>query len=361
MRCAETGWLCVLICNMAAVGCSDGAKPSYERCVQLQAKGNLKEAIDACYAAIAADPMSSSATAALTKLEEIRPASTKREEDATQERSRLVASASPASAPAPAASVAGTGPSITPVPAEAEATVLVSAATFTMGSDTAGKEAHAQPATVVTISSSFTIDKFEVTAEAYQSCVTAGACTPSHIDDASIKPAALPKWQAMCNAGVPGREKNPINCVSRAQAAAYCAWRQMRLPTEAEWELAARGTDTRDYPWGNDAPTCASAKTRGCSDAARTIDVGTLAGGASPSGAYDMAGNVWEWVDDGWDAQPPSTLGSTDPHRPFTGPKGVLRGGSWDFAGSWAKTYFRLGFPAATAADATGIRCAKTQ
>jgi formylglycine-generating enzyme required for sulfatase activity len=255
-----------------------------------------------------------------------------------------------------AVSASGSRDATAPISSE---TVAVPAATFTMGSDTS--EAHAQPATRVTISQAFSIDKYEVTVEAYEQCVAEGKCTPSHIHDSSIKPADLPKWQAMCNAGVPGREKNPINCVSRDQATAFCGWRRMRLPTEAEWELAARGTDAREYPWGNAPPTCAFAKTRGCSDGTGTINVGTLAGGVAPSGAYDMAGNVWEWVDDGWDKQPPSTLTATDPHRPFTGPKGVLRGGSWDFAGSWAKAYFRLGFPAATAADATGIRCAKTQ
>ena len=132
----------------------------------------------------------------------------------------------------------------------------------------------------------FKIDKYEVTASEYKACVTASGCTAANTDSG-------------CNYNVSGKESHPINCVDWAQAKAYCTWAGKRLPTEAEWEKAARGTDGRKYPWGNDALDCDHAvhSANGCSNSS-TAPVGSKPAGVSPYGAEDMVGNVWEWVED---------------------------------------------------------------
>ena len=128
----------------------------------------------------------------------------------------------------------------------------------------------------------FFIDRTEVTVEAYAECVKAGECSksPTH---------------RYCNWGKRGREKHPINCVDWNQASKFCAWKGKRLPTEAEWEKAARGYDGRKYPWGNQRVICDYAVVADCGG--RTQLVGSKLTGASPYGAVDMVGNVWEWTD----------------------------------------------------------------
>ena len=135
--------------------------------------------------------------------------------------------------------------------------------------------------------------------------------------------------------------------------------------SEAEWELAARGTDARDYPWGDSAPqTCSQGILRGlagaCENKLETFEVGLTPDGKSPFGAWDMSGNVWEWVADGFGDYPNDE--STDPFVvPGTGldAKGVLRGGSFDYAVGVAKTSSRLGLLRTAGHISTGFRCAK--
>ena len=160
--------------------------------------------------------------------------------------------------------------------------VKVPGGTFLMGDDE--RPVHVDP---------FSIDPTEVTVDAYAECVRAGRCTePS---DRSVS--------SYCNWGYGDRGQHPINCVDWNQARAYCAYRGKRLPTEAEWEKAARGTDGRKYPWGNETVSCRLAvwgdgqSTDGCGRHS-TWAVGSFEAGASPYGALDMAGNVWEWTSD---------------------------------------------------------------
>jgi formylglycine-generating enzyme len=131
----------------------------------------------------------------------------------------------------------------------------------------------------------FFLDRTEVTVAAYQACVSAGKCS-------------LPPHQPGCNATAKQPlADHPMNCVTKDQAEQYCSAQGKRLPTEAEWEFAARGTDGRVYPWGNeDAADQLCWQGREGARSKRTCPAGSYPQGASPFGALDMAGNVAEWT-----------------------------------------------------------------
>jgi formylglycine-generating enzyme required for sulfatase activity len=233
-----------------------------------------------------------------------------------------------------------------------------------MGSAKGGKSER--PPHEVTLTRAFDVDRTEVTVVAYQRCVEAGRCTPSGLHGPRATDADVEQRGALCTAADPAKSQHPISCVDQAQAAAYCAFVGKRLPTEAEWEYAARGTDGREYPWGNEPPGCAHAIVsrppgQGCGGRGKgTQEVGSAKAGASPSGALDMAGNVWEWVADGWDPGVYANGAQTDPRVPATGSRGVLRGGSWDFSASTAKTTFRLAYDREAGDVSTGFRCVRS-
>ncbi|UQA55177.1 bifunctional serine/threonine-protein kinase/formylglycine-generating enzyme family protein [Polyangium aurulentum] len=249
------------------------------------------------------------------------------------------------------------------VPAAPEDMVLVPAGRFVMGHAKEGKTER--PPHTVTISKPFFMDRVEVTAGDYARCVAAGKCTPTGVHGKKVDENEVAKFGAHCTGANPERARHPINCVDQGQAAAYCAFVGKRLPTEAEWEYAARGTDERLYPWGNEAPTCemgnfARAPREGCAGRPKgTIEVGSFPGAKSASGVLDMAGNVWEWVADGWDPSAYARGDRKDPLAPQAD-NGVLRGGSWDFSPSVAKTTFRLAYERTSGHVSTGFRCAKT-
>jgi formylglycine-generating enzyme required for sulfatase activity len=155
--------------------------------------------------------------------------------------------------------------------------VYVPAVEFTMGSTDADRDARDEekPAHAVDLDA-FWIDKTEVTNAQYQKCVKTGACEePTCWDNADLNGAG-----------------QPVVCVTWHDAQAYAAWAEGRLATEAEWEKAARGTDGRLYPWGDEDADCDKANFKGC--AGRTVAVGSYPDGAGPFGALDMAGNAWE-------------------------------------------------------------------
>jgi formylglycine-generating enzyme required for sulfatase activity len=155
--------------------------------------------------------------------------------------------------------------------------------------------------------------------------------------------------------------EHPINCIDRQQAASYCAFRGKRLPTEAEWEYAARGSDGRAYPWGNDVPrSCDIAVLPGLCEASGTRPVGSRdRGSAGPFGTFDMSGNVWEWVQDAWDEKAYQRERAVDPVVVGNTLRGVLRGGSWDFAPDGAHAGYRLVFDQRLGLVSTGVRCAR--
>jgi formylglycine-generating enzyme required for sulfatase activity/tRNA A-37 threonylcarbamoyl transferase component Bud32 len=247
-------------------------------------------------------------------------------------------------------------------PAAPPGMVLVSPARFVMGSDKDTK--NERPLHVVTLTHAFYIDRTEVTVEAWGACVRAGKCATNVTRKIDGKGVLYEAPSPLCNSpSDPNLARQPINCVTHEQASAYCAFAGKRLPTEAEWELAARGADSRTFPWGDDPPrSCKQAIVGGlegpCGKRKGTYDVGTTIDGASPSGALDMAGNVWEWVADGFDTYPNEDV--VDPFVPPRGSaRGIVRGGSWDYSAFAAKTVIRLPIDRGWAQPNIGFRCAK--
>lgn len=196
--------------------------------------------------------------------------------------------------------------------------VFIEGGKFTMGA--AGKDLpNAGPAREVSVKS-FELGRAPVTVARYAECVAAGACAEPGTDD-------------YCNWGEAGRGDHPVNCVDWRQAAAYAAFRGARLPSEAEWEYAARGRGLeREYPWGDELPDCSravmSAGAHGCG-AGGTLPVCSRPAGNTPQGLCDMAGNVWQWVQDNY---ADSYAGAPADGRAFEG-EGfvkVLRGGAFN-------------------------------
>ena len=148
----------------------------------------------------------------------------------------------------------------------------------------------------------------------------------------------------------------PVTHVDWQQASQYAAWKGGRLPTEAEWGKACRGTDARIYPWGDEAPT--ETLLNFYSNEGMVTDVGTYADGQSPYGLLDIAGNVWEWVNDRYDETYYQNSPSSNPLGPDTGQSRVLRGGAWDRRGSSVHSTIRNSYSPNNTYDNLGFRCA---
>jgi formylglycine-generating enzyme required for sulfatase activity len=191
---------------------------------------------------------------------------------------------------------------------------LVPAGEFEMGS--ASGNLDERPVHTVTLDD-FYIDLYEVTNALYEKCVEAGVCSP---------PSVIFKLSGLDYYGSSRYADYPVFYVSWDSAKAFCEWRGGRLPTEAEWEKAARGTDNRTYPWGESA-NCNHANYSAC-NLQLPNRVGKYPQGASPYGIFDLAGNVAEWVAD-WYDDIYDALAVNNPTGPEFGTFRVVRGGSW--------------------------------
>jgi formylglycine-generating enzyme required for sulfatase activity len=195
----------------------------------------------------------------------------------------------------------------------------------------------------------FWIDKTEVTNLLYAHCVEAGQCSAPRSSRSNTRALYF---------GNPEFDDYPVIYVSWEDANQYCAWAGGRLPTEAEWEKAARGTDARPYPWGDDEPSgifgLLNYQTQD------TTAVGTYPDGASPYGALDTAGNVSEWVGDWFSQDDYNNPLAANPTGPDSGEYRVWRGGSWaNTSADRVRTYSRTGNLPTDASSGIGFRCAR--
>lgn len=219
---------------------------------------------------------------------------------------------------------------------------------FTMGSDNG--ESDEEPVHTVFLDT-FWIDKTEVTVHMYYLCVQAGVCKEPTSKKSSTRSSYYGNVEF---------DNYPVIYVDWDMAKTYCEWVGRRLPTEAEWEKAARGENAFTYPWGDDPPNNNLLNYNNA--VGDTSEVGKYPNGVSPYGALDMAGNVWEWVNDWYSDAYYSNSPPSNPLRPGpdSGQHRVFRGGSWNYDYYFVRSAVRgLSVPSVTFDD-FGFRCSRS-
>jgi formylglycine-generating enzyme required for sulfatase activity len=201
----------------------------------------------------------------------------------------------------------------------------------------------------------FYMDKYEVTDARYKACVDESVCQVPANSGLGYHGDAHGTY------GDQKFDNYPVTWVDWSRAQTYCQWRGAHLPSEIEWEKAARGTDERKYPWGDAInPTFANygnnAPDNYTGSTGKTMAVGSYPAGQSPYGIDDMAGNVWEWVADWYDVYPGGdpSANSAFGQQAYR----VLRGGSWNNDPDLLRTTFRGGNSPGTTLNYIGFRCA---
>jgi len=223
--------------------------------------------------------------------------------------------------------------------------ILIPSGDFLMGSASSAAKAQANEFPQHTVYlDGYTIDQHEVTNAQYALCVKAGACTPPQETSSYSHPRYY---------GTSKYANFPVIKVNWNQAASYCTWAGRRLPTEAEWEKAARGTDGRIYPWGNEEPDATLENL--WQNEGDTTKVCSYPKGNSPYGLCDMAGNVWEWVNDWYGETYYQYSPASNPTGPASSEYRIIRGGSWYLGPQYSRSeerdtehpddwYFSYGF-----------------
>ena len=221
--------------------------------------------------------------------------------------------------------------------------VLIPAGEFAMGSDL-GQDDE-QPVHHVSLKA-FYLDVYEVTVSHFAAFLHSQKADPPF------------KWKEALTGN---QDNKPVIGVNWFDARDYCLWVGKRLPTEAEWEMAARGTEGRTYPWGSIPPTKAHA------NAGQTLwqgydtlsNVGRYELGKTPEGAYDLAGNLWEWVADWYDPVYYQFTPRDNPTGPTRGPLRALRGGAWNNDAKSIRSANRAAYAPDARRNDVGFRCAK--
>jgi formylglycine-generating enzyme required for sulfatase activity len=237
--------------------------------------------------------------------------------------------------------VAARPPKEDATPTAAPDLVPVPAACYEMGST--GGDMDERPPHEVCVSA-FSIDRVEVPNARYEECVAAGVCR------------AADRYPRRPELSEPDR---PVVGVSWIDADRFCRWAGERLPTDAEWELAAGGTDGRRYPWGDEPHSCELAVYAGCPPH-RTVPVDSYPQGASPYGALHMAGNAWEWVWDWWSSGYYRRSPRQDPTGPEEGRMRSIRGGCWNRSHVHLRVEDRDSGVVGLRNDHVGFRCARS-
>jgi formylglycine-generating enzyme required for sulfatase activity len=231
-------------------------------------------------------------------------------------------------------------------PSDGMVMVYVPAGDFIMGADETDPGAHNDEYPQHTVYlDAFWIDQTEVTTAMYARCVEANVCDP---------PYSTLSHYGQSYYGEPQYEDYPVMQVDWFDAMTYCEWVGQRLPTEAEWEKAARGTDGRTYPWGEEEINCQLAQYNRCGG--ETVPAGSYPAAASPYGALDMAGNVREWVSSLYRSYP---YDSEDGREDLEAEDSrILRGGSWHSSAREARSSDRMRVGPAFTHSGYGFRCA---
>jgi formylglycine-generating enzyme required for sulfatase activity len=277
---------------------------------------------------------------------------------------------------APTPPVSSSGPCATDSPAVAkkrtasapEGMVYIPGGPFTMGASGDNQSTDDGPAHKVCVNG-FYMDRFEVTNAQFQKFVeTTGYVTDG---EKQTDTSDLRTWHHPdgIDSTIEDKPNYPVVCISWNDANAYALWAGKRLPTEAEWEKAARGTDGRAFPWGNKSPAAsnlnAADKSASFKWSSSSLDdkykgvapVGSFPSGKSVYGIEDMSGNVWEWCWDWWNPGYYKVSSANNPVGPAAGEYRVIRGGSWYYHLDGARTTQRMYFRPGGFSAAIGFRC----